>query len=138
MPKFKVGDRVRVHPYSYSWEITGTVIRVLKQYPLYTVALDKPILEDMKSYLAAEGEIAPAKEDKAKIVFYVEPKERAVHCKFFGSMGMVSHTKAVCSPDDDFDFLTGVQIALQRMLKAQRKELVLPALDNIKFIDFKK
>lgn len=53
-------------------------------------------------------------------------------------MGMVAHTKAVCSPDDDFDFLTGVQIALQRMLKAQHKELVLPALGNVKFIDFKK
>ena len=34
MPKFKIGDRVRVHPYSYSWEITGTVIRVLKQLSL--------------------------------------------------------------------------------------------------------
>ena len=131
MPKFKIGDRVRVQPYSYRVEITGTIINVRGQYCLYDVALDKPFLESMETYLAA-------KEDKAKIVFYVDPKERAVHCKFFGSMGMVAHTKAVCSPDDDFDFLTGVQIALQRMLKAQHKELVLPALGNVKFIDFKK
>lgn len=138
MPKFKIGDRVRVQPYSYRGEITGTIINVRGQYCLYNVALDKPFLESMETYLAAPGELAPAKEDKAKIVFYVDPKEHAVHCKFFGSMGMVAHTKAVCSPDDDFDFLTGVQIALQRMLKAQHKELVLPALDNVKFIDFKK
>ena len=43
---------------------------------------------------------------------------------------------ATCSPDDTFDFLTGAQIALQRMLKAHNKELVLPTLKNIKFIDF--
>lgn len=137
MPKFKVGDRVMVHPYSYRGEITGTIIRAVERYPLYEVALDKPFLADMKSYLASESEIAPVKEDKAKVVFYVEPKECAVHCKFFGSMGMVAHTKAVCSPDDDFDFLTGVQIALQRMLKLQHKKMVLPSFNDIEFIDFK-
>ncbi len=132
MPKFKVGDRVMVHPYSYDGEITGTIIEVLKKYPLYNIALD-----NMKSYLAGESEITPAKEDKAKIVFYIEPKERTVHCKFFGSMGMVAHTKATCSADDDFDFLTGVQIALQRMLKTQHKKMVLPSFNDIEFIDFK-
>lgn len=137
MPKFKVGDRVMVHPYSYDGEITGTIIEVFKKYPLYKVAVDKPFLDNMKSYLAGESEITPAKEDKAKIVFYVEPKERTVHCKFFGSMGMVAHTKATCSADDDFDFLTGVQIALQRMLKTQHKKRVLPSFNDIEFIDFK-
>ncbi len=137
MPKFKVGDRVMVQPYSYRGERTGTIIRVVEQYPLYDVSLDKPFLDDMKSYLAAEGELIPAKEDKAKIVFYIEPKERTVHCKFFGSMGMVAHTKATCSADDDFDFLTGVQIALQRMLKTQHKKMVLPSFNDIEFIDFK-
>lgn len=137
MPKFKVGDRVMVHPYSYDDEITGTIIEVLKNYPLYQVALDKPFLDSMKFYLAGERELTPAKEDKAKIVFYVEPKERTVHCKFFGSMGMVAHTKATCSADDDFDFLTGVQIALQRMLKTQHKKMVLPSFNDIEFIDFK-
>lgn len=82
MPKFKIGDRVRVQPYSYRDEITGTIINVRGQYCLYDVALDKPFLESMKTYLAAPGELAPAKEDKAKIVFYVDPKEHAVHCKF--------------------------------------------------------
>nr|DAI69046.1 MAG TPA: Nitrile hydratase beta subunit [Bacteriophage sp.] len=138
MPKFKVGDRVMVHPYSYRGEITGTIIRAVGRYPLYDVTLDKPFLEGMKNYLAAEGEITPVKDEKAKIVFYAEPKERTVHCKFFGSMGMVAHTKSVCSPDDDFDFLTGVQIALQRMLKLQHKKMVLPSFNDIEFIDFKK
>lgn len=137
MPKFKDGDRVMVHPYYYDGEITGTIIEVLKKYPLYKVALDKPFLDSIKYYLAGESEITPAKEDKAKIVFYVEPKERTVHCKLFGSMGMVAHTKATCSADDDFDFLTGVQIALQRMLKTQHKKMVLPSFNDIEFIDFK-
>ena len=47
MPKFKVGDRVRVQPYSYRVEITGTIINVRGQYCLYDVALDKPFLESM-------------------------------------------------------------------------------------------
>lgn len=140
MPKkreFKCGERVMVHPYCHDEQVTGTVVKVFKLHSLYEVALDKPLLESMKIYLAATGELTPVKEDKAKIIFYVEPKERTVHCKFFGSMGMVAHTKATCSADDDFDFLTGVQIALQRMLKTQHKKMVLPSFNDIEFIDFK-
>lgn len=148
MPKFKVGDRVYVDGYTtpnarnkrVHVKGNGTVKEV---DCIYAIVMDKPFVDEFgltrTFFAAAERELSPLKvtnQKDNKLVFYI--KDRTVHCKLFSAEGLVSHTKAVCSPDDDFDFLTGVQIALQRMLKAQRKELVLPALDNIKFIDFKK
>lgn len=149
MPKFKDGDRVYVDGYSPSntrnervhVKGAGTISGTPFAPGVYTVDMDKPFVDAdgvTRSYFIALGrelsfiEVENTKD--TKLVFYI--KDRTVHCKLFSPKGLMSHTQATCSPDDTFDFLTGVQIALQRMLKEQNKELVLPALKNIKFIDF--
>jgi hypothetical protein len=146
MPKFKVGDRVYVDGTTASFStlamvhVTG-VGTVKEEGNPYIVIMDKPFVDENKctrNYFAAwERELSliePANTKDTKLVFYI--KDHTVHCKLFSTKGLVSHTQAKCSPDDTFDFLTGVQIALQRMLKEQNKELVLPTLKNIKFINF--
>lgn len=146
MPKFKVGDRVYVDGYTtpnsrnkrVHVKGNGTVKDVDF---VYAIVMDKPFVDEFgftrTLFAAAEREVSPLTatvQKETKLVFYI--KDRTVHCKLFSAEGLMSHTQATCSPDDTFDFLTGVQIALQRMLKEQNKELVLPALKNIKFIDF--
>lgn len=148
MLKFKVGDRVYVDGYTTSnarnkrvhVKGNGTVDEVGF---IYAVVMDKPFVDEggftRSLFAAAERELSPltaTNQKETKLVFYI--KDHTVRCKLFSAEGLMSHTQAECSPDDTFDFLTGVQIALQRMLKEQDKELVLPALKNIKFIDFKK
>lgn len=140
---FKVGTRVYVDGYTtpngknerVHVEGSGTVNHV--GYGC-TVTMDKPFVDEVGRtrlyFVASPHEVRPLKNQDSKLVFYT--KNRTVHCKLFSAESLVSHAQATCSPDDTFDFLTGVQIALQRMLKAQQKELVLPALKNIKFIDF--
>lgn len=148
MLKFKVGDRVHVDGYTISnnrgermhVKGTGTISATAFAPLVYSVKMDKPYIDNYSCttpfFAAYERELTPLMpiNEKTKLVFYI--KERTVHCKLFSIKGLVSHTMATCSPDDTFDFLTGVQIALQRMLKAHNKELVLPTLKNIKFIDF--
>ena len=149
MPKFKIGDRVYVDGYSPSnsrnkrvhVKGVGTISGTASAPIVYSVTMDKPFVDefgDTCTYFAAfEREISPLKATNpkdTKLVFYT--KDNTVHCKLFSVKDLMSHTQATCSPDDTFDFLTGVQIALQRMLKAHNKELVLPTLKNIKFIDF--
>lgn len=148
MPKFKVGDRVHVDGYTtpnnrgerVHVKGTGTIRATTFAPSVYSVKMDKPYIDNYSCitpfFASYERELTPLMpiNEKTKLVFYI--KERTVHCKLFSIKGLVSHTQAKCSPDDTFSFLTGVQIALQRMLKEQNKELVLPALKNIKFIDF--
>lgn len=146
MPKFKSGDRVYVDGYTTPTarnkrvhvKGSGTVKTVDF---IYSIIMDKPFVDEFgvtRTYFAAaERELSPLKatnQKDTKLVFYT--KDNTVHCKLFSAKGLVSHAQATCSPDDTFSFLTGVQIALQRMLKEQNKELVLPALKNIKFINF--
>lgn len=143
MPNFKVGDRVYVDGYTTPNDKnervhvkgSGTVKRA--GYGC-TVTMDKPFVDEFghtrSFFVASPHEVRPLTNQDSKLVFYT--KNLTVHCKLFSAEGLVSHAQATCSPDDTFDFLTGVQIALQRMLKMQNKELVLPALKNIKFIDF--
>lgn len=144
MPKFKVGDRVYVDGYTIRntkgarvHVVGGGIIKEIDG--CYIITMDKPFVDEngctRSSFIALEHEVSPIKSKDIKLVFYT--KDHIVHCKLFSAEGLVSHTQATCSPDDSFDFLTGVQIALHRMLKTQNKELVLPALKNIKFIDFK-
>lgn len=148
MPKFKVGDRVHVDGYTtpnnrgerVHVKGTGTIRDTAFAPLVYSVKMDKPYIDNYSCttpFFAAHGrELTPLMpiNEKTKLVFYI--KDRTVHCKLFSIKGLMSHTQAKCSPDDTFAFLTGVQIALQRMLKAHNKELVLPTLKNIKFIDF--
>lgn len=149
MPKnFKVGDRVYVDGYTACGtpkgrvhvEGSGTVRTTdeLMSDCIYTIIMDKPFVDELgrkrSTFTAVTKELSPLKDKDTKIVFYA--KDRTVHCKLFSAEGLMVQTQATCNSDDTFDFLTGVQIALQRMLKAQNKELVLPALKNIKFIDF--
>lgn len=149
MPKFKIGDRVYVDGYStvnsrnkrVHVKGVGTISGAAFAPIVYSVTMDKPFVDAFgdtyTGFAAFERELSPLKATNpkdTKLVFYT--KDNTVHCKLFSAEGLVSHTQATCSPDDSFDFLTGVQIALQRLLKAQNKELVLPALKNIKFIDF--
>lgn len=146
MPKFKVGDRVYVDGYTtpnarnkrVHVKGNGTVKEVDF---IYAIIMDKPFVDEFgitrALFAAAERELRSLKvtnQKDNKLVFYI--KDHTVHCKLFSAEGLVSHTQATCSPDDTFSFLTGVQIALHRMLKEQNKELVLPPLKNIKFIDF--
>lgn len=144
MPNFKVGDRVYVDGYTTSnaknerVHVKGSGTVQHRVVNCCTVTMDKPFVDEFgrtRSYFVASPyEVRPLTNQDSKLVFYT--KNLTVHCKLFSAEGLVSHAQATCSPDDTFDFLTGVQIALQRMLKEQNKELVLPALKNIKFIDF--
>lgn len=140
---FKVGDRVYVDGYTVpnakdekvhvKGRGTVTIIDIC-----YNVTMDKPFVDELGrkryTFTATAEELSPLKNKENKIVCYV--KDRTVHCKLFSAEGLIAHTQATCNTDDAFDFLTGVQIALQRMLKTQNKELVLPAPKTIKFIDF--
>lgn len=156
MPKFKVGDRVYVDGHTthntrgenVHVKGTGVISGTTFAPAVYSVKMDEPYINQhycSTPFFSAlphelfsikkEEELSPLKNQDGKLVFYI--KNRTVHCMLFSDERLVvSHTMATCSPDDTFDFLTGVQIALQRMLKAHNKELVLPTLKNIKFIDF--
>ena len=149
MPEFKSGDRVYVDGYTTSntrnervhVKGAGTISGTTFAPSVYTVDMDKPFVDEFgvtrSFFAAAKQELSPLKatnQKDTKLVFYI--KDHTVHCKLFSTKGLMFHTQAKCSPDDTFDFLTGVQIALQRMLKTQNKELVLPTLKNIKFMDF--
>lgn len=145
---FKIGDKVYVDGYTACGtpkgrihvEGSGTVRATdeLMSDCIYTIIMDKPFVDELgrkrSTFAAITKELSPLKDKDTKIVFYA--KDHTVHCKLFNAGGLMAHTQATCSPDDTFDFLIGVQIALQRMLKTQNKELILPPRKNIKFIDF--
>lgn len=60
-----------------------------------------------------------------KLVIYVEDKK--VKCKYINAGKTVDETIATCAPDDTFDFLTGAQIALQRLLKSKDAPVIINA-----------
>lgn len=143
MLKFKVGDRVYVDGYStmnsrkqrVHVKGVGTISDTAAAPTIYFVTMDKPFGDTGTYFAAFERELSPLKATNpkdTKLVFYT--KDNTVHCKLFSVKDLMSHTQATCSPDDTFDFLTGVQIALQRMLKEQNKELVLPALKTLNLL----
>lgn len=60
----------------------------------------------------------------AKVIIYI--KGNTVVAKLFEGKSVLAHSEAKCSPDDTFNLLTGAQIALLRLARAQHVKPIIP------------
>ena len=70
----------------------------------------------------------------AKVIIY--STENTVIAKLLEGKSVFAHSEAKCSPDDDFNLLTGAQIALLRLARAQHVKPIIPkeALEGFEII----
>ena len=121
--KFKVGDRVRaIKECDGNKRIigeTGTVKSITSD-SFVGVEFDNPIngwkicngvKEDNGWYCL--GDILEPIHDNNKIVITTDGKTTTA--KMYDGKKLVNSAKAVCSPDDEFDFNIGASIALERL-----------------------
>lgn len=134
---FKVGDIVRVKD-SYDLRkfrgLKGVIAKVPldnSQLGVYFKDIDfethtcSGAVPECKGWwlFASELEIVkPAK--PVKLVIFMQDKKTVA--KLFNPDSSTVIAQAKCSPDDNFNFLTGAQIALQRLVKKTKNKYVIP------------
>lgn len=108
--KFKVGDKVRAKkdtPYLYT--IDGWIGKVTNVYEGYITAVD--ILGHIFTHL--NEKYFDLVEDKQKIVITTDGKMTTA--VLYNGKQRIKEAKAVCAPDDEFDFNKGAAIAFERL-----------------------
>lgn len=127
--KYKVGDRVRVKNYFGNTNLkgkTGTVIAIGVYYD-YGVEFDEPIKEynghncdgrgkDGHCRWGYEAELEPVDN---KIVITTDGKTTLA--RLYEGKKVVKTAKAKCAPEDEFDFLTGAELAFNRVTENKPK-----------------
>lgn len=125
-PKFKVGDRVRVvaeeheHGDPHINGKLGTIILIRDAY-VYGIEFDENIgghnlsgfCKDKHGWNCHANQIELV-HDSNKIVITTDGKTTTA--KMYDGKKLVNSAKAVCSPDDKFDFERGAGIAISRLL----------------------
>ena len=123
-PKFKVGDRVRVITDCIGNRKVigkiGTVRKIFEQTHAVGVEFDEyidghDIDGDFKygyCWNFYEYEVEPI-HNSNKIVITTDGKTTTA--KMYDGKKLVNSAKAICSPDDEFDFNIGAAIALERL-----------------------
>lgn len=132
--KFEVGDRV-----SFDWNgIKGTG----KIVETETGLLNSSILVQLSGELRGEGHDGNGHSKKKYATddyYFFEPtsltlipeesihitrEDDTVHAVLKNGKNVVKRSKAVCSPDDEFDFETGAKLAMSRLFEGSKKDLL--------------
>lgn len=132
--KFEVDDRV-----SFDWNgIKGTG----KIVETETGLLNSSILVQLSGELRGEGHDGNGHSKKKYATddyYFFEPtsltlipeesihitrEDDTVHAVLKNGKNVVKRSKAVCSPDDEFDFETGAKLAMSRLFEGSKKDLL--------------
>ena len=149
MPKFKVGDRVRgIKAQDGNTKVIGTRGTVLYVLPNGDAAIrfDMDIAGHSCSSQCKYGHgwycrpdaLALDISNTAKVIIFTQGNK--VIAKILKDKKVIGIASATCSPDDEFNLLTGAQIALARLGKqcdvkpVLLKETLNKALENFEII----
>ena len=121
--KFEVGDKVRILDGSNITGYTGSWATKMKQY----VGKEYKVVKRDGSYRPAYRlscgcylwderglELTSAKKNKPRIVVYIDKEDPSIVSAKDTETGRVARAK--CSPEDTFDFYTGANLAMKRLL----------------------
>lgn len=132
--KFEVGDRV-----SFDWggrKGTGKIVET------ETGLLDCSILVQLEGELRGEGHDGNGHSKRKYATddyYYFKPisltliseesihitrEDNTVHAILKNGKNVAKRSKAVCSPDDEFDFETGAKLAMSRLFEGSKKDLL--------------
>lgn len=124
-PKYNVGDKVVVLNGKDIPDYTGSFAREMNRFIGKVLTIEKCDWRDDKygyymketDFVFDERGLAPYADDKV-IIFRDKKNPMKVVAKNFATG---ETAKAVCSPDDTFDFMTGAKLALDRLHGADAK-----------------
>lgn len=68
-------------------------------------------------YLSRLEPVVPQQKDKFKVAVFASGNK--VIAKLIYNKSVISEAEAKCSPEDEFNFLTGLQIAITRLVRQQ-------------------
>lgn len=120
--KFKVGDRVRVLDGSKIREYRGCWIEPMREYigKVYTIReVGSHETDTANGYYLKDGgdfiydERGLELDINNKIV--IETDGKTTLARLYDGNNVIKSAEAKCSPDDEFDFLTGAKIAFERL-----------------------
>ena len=145
MAKFKVGDTVRcTYDFQGNKHIKDQIGTVCLVCPSDTYGVDfgKDVeghscygtCDDRHGWTLPSRYLERAVPKNAKVIIY--STENTVIAKLLEGKSVFAHSEAKCSPDDDFNLLTGAQIALLRLARAQHVKPIIPkeALEGFEII----
>lgn len=126
--KYKIGDRVRVKECLDGINLKGKIGKVIAIGELYDygIEFDEPIMRghscDRRGKCGccrwgSETELEPA--DDKKIVITTD--RNTTLARLYEGKKVVKTAKAICSPDDEFDFQIGAKLAFDRLFKSKTK-----------------
>ena len=127
--KYKIGDKVRVKKCLGGLNLkgkTGKVVAIGDIYD-YGIELDEPIAEGLScNGRGKEGfcrwgyeiELEPVIDKK--IVITTDGKTTLA--RLYEDKKIVKTAKAICSPDDEFDFIAGAELAFERLTQDKIKK----------------
>ena len=143
--KFKVGDTVRCTcAYSGNERVKNKIGTVCVDYGRddYGIDFGKYVAGHACEGACIDGHgwCIPSKylervaTKNAKVIIY--STKNTVVAKLFEGKTLLAQSEAKCSPDDDFNLLTGAQIALLRLARAQHVKPIIPkeALEGFEII----
>lgn len=129
---FEVGQKVRLtNPlYAHLRGKVGTII-YKSECPISAEALYRIDCGAADGYVGYSCELTamPELEQKPKLIVYLDNTAK-VHAKYIQNGKTVAETTARCHPDDNFNFLTGAQVAMQRLVADRGNDFVLPLLSG--------
>lgn len=112
MPKFKFGDRVRCVKQN-KWVPVGTCGTVKEDSTVPVVEWDNGY-----RYCLFEEQMDPESDTKCKVNIVIYRQGNKVIAKLNVFKNTYAIGEALCNPDDQFSWVIGSQIALQRLMKA--------------------
>lgn len=116
LPKFR--GKVGIITYKTEKLVSGEILYMIRA-------------NDIAGYAAYAWEITPIPEieQKPKLVVYLDDKA-VVHAKYISEGKTIAETTAKCHPEDKFNFLTGAQVAIQRLVADSGNDFVFPLLSG--------
>lgn len=128
MAKFKEGDKVRAKEHyrmiSRGWK--GRVIEIVDNCLIWV----RPLDDERGPSWRVEAKYFDLIDDQKKIVITTDGKTTTA--ALFDGKNKLKSAKAVCAPEDEFDFTTGAKIAFERLTGSEPvvkpKELLRPGL----------
>ena len=127
--KNKIGDKVRAKKYLDGINLKGKIGKVVAIGEMYDygIEFDEPIerghscaCKGKNGYCrwCYERELEPV--DDNKIVITTDGKTTLA--RLYKGKKVVKTAKAICAPDDEFDFIAGAQLAFKRLTRNELKK----------------
>ena len=115
--KFKIGDRVKITKRGHGYGKVG-IIKFIDKCGYYAIEVDDYLgshncsghCKNGHGWWASDESIKLVDDKTENIIIYRNNNEVVALDKSSGEKGI-----AKCSPDDEFDFMTGAKIALERL-----------------------